>query len=87
LAEADAHRQQLRFQVAGADERPEMQDFSTENTDMSQLTGDKAGRLDCGSNASSSRFGRPQQSNGHHRGRLSPDILNISPSRRPKPPA
>jgi hypothetical protein len=54
LAEADVHRQQLSFQVAGADERPEMQDFSTEHTDMSQLTGDKAGRRHCGSNASSS---------------------------------
>jgi hypothetical protein len=52
LAEADAHRQP--FQVAGADERPVMQDFITELTDMSQLTGDKASNLHGRTNASSS---------------------------------
>jgi hypothetical protein len=79
LAEADVHRQPRSFQVAGADERPVMQDFKYRHTDMSQLTGDKAGRLHCEVNASSSRFERPQQSDGRHRGRLSPDILNTSP--------
>jgi len=62
LAEADAHRQDLSFQVAGADERPVMQDLLNIQI-WANWPATRPAAFRCWTTASSSWFAPWRQSN------------------------